>query len=1048
VSAELSRRSSWAIVKTGSCQWFPALLLFAVTAGGQPVPGKVPQSPLELQITTNDTPPGGMAQIRIGPTTPIPIASGGLTVDLDPIVFGPIFAVDVFSATGDQMGYSSVKDRRVEVQLYSITGGIGRLPSMPMVVITVPVLASAAAGRTGKISVSSTSGPWKDVDGNQYLPGDSMGRMKAGGTMAINAVTPGGGLLAAGTTVRVDGLGFTPSSSVEIDGAVVRSAQLTGPQSFQLILGGSADLTGKRVLVRNPDGTRAEFYCALRGRIQDFAIQGSYVPIFPLSTFVGAYGWPMVQNPNTKPVDVNYREISARGINQITLRSIVTLQPGEIRIIPPTIIGIGNTIGVSLSTSDPVRMLDFTPPPANSSGLPAPVLTYGISSSFAIGWSGAKPSCSTEDPFHGLTSEPACVVWVSSSPAPKPISLSVVSQGAAAKFSAAIESEDGGNWVSISPTEGTTCTASSACTSTILAVRLEPELLEPGVYNATIKVTPDLPGISPQSLPLTLRVVTSLISVDGPSSLNFIASSDGSGTTPIDLQVSSPGDPVPFSAFIRNPQDWLTVSPSNGVTPAKVTVTAHPEALPGSITGALNYVTIGSQGNSVTRLVMLSKPNPRPSVLTTSLGADPITGWIKQGTVAPVTRFFSVSPYAADDVQSKADGAGLWLKAAVGKDANGSAAVVVSIDPTGLSAGVYHGTITARASTQSIYAPASVDVNLIIWSTPPAVSVSPQSLDFTVASGSLILDIYSTDAANPKLNVSSNGMPVEYKAEIATNDGNAWLSVATPTAPRYGVVYFGVDARNLPPGDYEGTVRITAPSGSSNTVTVPAHLKVTPALPRSLPPGPPLAVTVVNGASQSPGAVAPGEIVTIYGMNIGSQPNVFPAAIVPHVYFGGRPAPILFASPTQINTMVPFEVTASGALDLVLEFRGTTVAAGGLPVASSAPGIFAVSGSGVGQAYALNQDGTRNGADHPASQGSTVRLFVTGIGTHSGGPLSVTIGGVGAAVVDTLPASGAVDGLTQLLVIVPQRVQTGPAIPVQLQAGSAGSPAGVTLAIR
>ena len=1044
--------NSYRINAASAVWWFLVMFRFAGTADGQSVAGKVPQTAIELQITANDTPPGGTAQIRIALAAPIPIAGGNLSMELDPSVFGSISAVDVFSATGDQMGFSRVQDRHLDVQFYSISGGIGRLPSMPMVVVSVPVLTGAAKGSTGNISVSSTSGPWKDVQGNQYLPSDTAARLKAGGELSINAVTPGGGLLAAGTTVQVDGLGFIASSVVEIDGVVLRSAQLKGPQSFQLTLGASVDLTGKRVTVRNPDGTRAEFYCALRGRGQAGTSPGPIVPIFPLSTFMAVDGSPMVQNPSTMSIEVIYRSTSQRGVNVLTLSRSETFQPGEIRTSPPTIIGIGSEIGRDLSASSPVRMLDYTQPQPNTNGLPVPSLTAGIPLSFGIGWSGGWPSCSTSDPFLGLRIQPACVVWIAGSPAPKPLAVSVGAQGPATKFSAAIKTEDGGNWVSMSPAEGTTCPRSSTCSPTNLVVNFRTESLKPGVYSAAITVTPESSDFAPQSLLLTVRVATSPIAVDGPPFLNFIASSAGTEVTPIELQVTSVGDPVPFTAFVRNPQgpfgDWLSVSQSANVTPATVTVTANPGALRESNPGAINYVTIQGQGNSVTRLVMLQRLSPQPPVLSTSLLGNSITVWIKQGMANMVTRFFSVSPYAADDVRTVTDGALGWLKAVVGRDANGTPGVNASIDPTGLSDGVYHGTITAVATTHSEYTPASVDVNLIVWSTPPPISVSPQTLEISLPSGGSLLDAYREEPNSTTLRVTSNGTLVDSTGELAASDGNTWLSVLTSTAPRYGNVYFGADARNLPPGDYEATVRITAPSGSSNSITVPVHLKVTPALPRALPAGPPLAVTVVNGASQISGAVAPGEIVSIYGMNIGPSPYAEPGANGPRVYFGGMPAPVLFASATQVNAMVPFEVTGMSVVDLVMEFGGAKVAAGGLPLVPFAPGIFTVGGSGVGQANALNQDGASNGADHPADAGSIVQLFVTGVGRASGGPVSVTIGGISAVLRDAAPLQGAVDGLVQLRVTVPPGVKPGAAVPVQLTAGPASSPAGVTLAIR
>ena len=111
------------------------LVAILLLASAFPLPGssdstaaKVPQSALALQISAANVPPGAMAQIRLSLAVPHQIASGSLVLDLDPSVFGSVAAIDVFSATGDQMGTANIRDRHVDAQFSSPTGGIGRLP--------------------------------------------------------------------------------------------------------------------------------------------------------------------------------------------------------------------------------------------------------------------------------------------------------------------------------------------------------------------------------------------------------------------------------------------------------------------------------------------------------------------------------------------------------------------------------------------------------------------------------------------------------------------------------------------------------------------------------------------------------------------------------------------------------------------------------------------------------------------------------------------------------------------------------------------------------
>jgi hypothetical protein len=111
--------------------------------------------------------PGGSAQIVVTMPYPIAITHGKFQVDLDPTGFGNISAVNVFSASGDQEGAAKLKGQHAEIEFGAESGGIGRLPSVPVAEITVPVLATATAGLTGAVTLQSTS-PWYEISGNRY----------------------------------------------------------------------------------------------------------------------------------------------------------------------------------------------------------------------------------------------------------------------------------------------------------------------------------------------------------------------------------------------------------------------------------------------------------------------------------------------------------------------------------------------------------------------------------------------------------------------------------------------------------------------------------------------------------------------------------------------------------------------------------------------------------------------------------------------------------------------------------------------------------------
>ncbi len=228
---------------------------------------------------------------------------------------------------------------------------------------------------------------------------------------------------------------------------------------------------------------------------------------------------------------------------------------------------------------------------------------------------------------------------------------------------------------------------------------------------------------------------------------------------------------------------------------------------------------------------------------------------------------------------------------------------------------------------------------------------------------------------------------------------------------------------------------------------------------------------VTNGASNQTGAIAPGEILVIYGSNIGTSPltnyQITSGGLLStsiggtSVFVNGVAAPMLYSSATQVSAIVPFSITGSTAQVFVLN-QGQTTAPVTVNLAPTAPAVFTLNASGTGQAAAINSDNSINGAAHPAKAGSIVSLYITGAGmtnppSQDGSiasvplPLpvanvSVAIGGKSATVDYAGGSPGSVDGLIQVNVTVPSGLPAGNAS-VIVQVGSAASQGNVTIAV-
>jgi uncharacterized protein (TIGR03437 family) len=159
-----------------------------------------------------------------------------------------------------------------------------------------------------------------------------------------------------------------------------------------------------------------------------------------------------------------------------------------------------------------------------------------------------------------------------------------------------------------------------------------------------------------------------------------------------------------------------------------------------------------------------------------------------------------------------------------------------------------------------------------------------------------------------------------------------------------------------------------------------------------LPLRPPAAGTVVctsDAADYQGDAVAPGEIVSLFGIGIGPALPAFaqldvhgsigPALAGVEVLANGAPAPLLYAASGQINLVLPFGVTGD-KVHLELYRNGSLVTQFDKLLLPQHPGVFATGALLNGPLAALNQDGSVNSSSNPAAPGSIVSIFATGLG--------------------------------------------------------------------
>ena len=229
---------------------------------------------------------------------------------------------------------------------------------------------------------------------------------------------------------------------------------------------------------------------------------------------------------------------------------------------------------------------------------------------------------------------------------------------------------------------------------------------------------------------------------------------------------------------------------------------------------------------------------------------------------------------------------------------------------------------------------------------------------------------------------------------------------------------------------------------------------------------------VVNAASFALEPVAPGQIVSIFGLGLGPEDlavfDLNADRVVDEdlggtlVLFDGIPAPLLASFRGQVNAIVPTAVKGDD-VELRVINRGKQSAPFPVPLGPVAPALFTLDGTGRGQAAAINTDGTLNGPSNAARRGTVIQLFGTGGGVTISGlgdgeiagseapqlaaSVTVLVDGKEADVGFAGVPFGLVNGVVQLNARIPNGIGVGPR-EVTVIINGVESPAGVSIAIK
>jgi adhesin/invasin len=231
----------------------------------------------------------------------------------------------------------------------------------------------------------------------------------------------------------------------------------------------------------------------------------------------------------------------------------------------------------------------------------------------------------------------------------------------------------------------------------------------------------------------------------------------------------------------------------------------------------------------------------------------------------------------------------------------------------------------------------------------------------------------------------------------------------------------GLNPTGLQPGIYMGTITLTSTLATNSPVTIPVTLNLGPVVQ-----------SLVSAATFQSGGFAPGSIATVFGINLTTSTGTATTLPLPtklaglSVTIGGVPAPLYYASPTQVNFDVPYGLPA-GPTQLQFAGRGATVSYPIL-IAGTSPAIFLVGK----YAAAIDSDGSINGSGSgfgAAIAGSYVSIYMCGGG---GAKADGTLQSSTQAFIGGVPGTVLYAGLNPYLIGVDQ---INLAVPASLASG-------------
>jgi uncharacterized protein (TIGR03437 family) len=279
----------------------------------------------------------------------------------------------------------------------------------------------------------------------------------------------------------------------------------------------------------------------------------------------------------------------------------------------------------------------------------------------------------------------------------------------------------------------------------------------------------------------------------------------------------------------------------------------------------------------------------------------------------------------------------------------------------------------------------NVPADLSITSVSTTISVSYPT------TGDLNVQLFGPDGTRTILterNCGSQGSLINMT--FADNAAQMYNSFC-PASP-------GTYRPNQPLSNYQGknsagtwtlAVQNNATPGAFGTVTA-FSLTI-----NGTPLTPPTITGFANAVSLAAGAISPGELIGVNGVNIGPPNGVISSASTLPMTLGAtqitindQAIPLYYVSSTLVVGVVPYQAipgnpaVIGGQVTVKVIYNGISSSGMATNLTSSSPALFTTTDNTTNSTSvkAFNQDGTLNSSASPAAVGSYVSLYAAGLG--------------------------------------------------------------------